>query len=126
MRENRTSGTVRGALGDRRSYRENQNSMYSKATKNIAILNLAAFSLCIVLFMVFGNKPGPIHPILIIPLFYFLFGFIPVTLGLICSLLAAIKKDKNSAFWFGTITNAIFIVPYILFLWALSNGYVTT
>ncbi len=80
-------------------------------------INIVIIAVSMILFFSpLSDKPGAMHPILILPFFYCMFSFIPAGIVAISGLKKILKENKSKGYIAVVILNCIHLMVFLGFV----------
>ena len=91
-----------------------------KKALTIAGVNAAAIAASLILFVSpLGDKPGSIHPVLILPLLYAVLSIFVAFAGIICGILGLLRDSQKKPATIGLLLNLAYVTAVVsIFLMA--------
>ena len=87
----------------------------------IGVANWLLIGFIILLFLSpLGQKPGAIHPLLIVPFFYFFLSFVPTLFGALIGFIEKYKNVEKRKINIGIYLNVVYLIiffSFIAFMW---------
>lgn len=86
---------------------------FNSLSLQIGIAHILLVGLSLGLFLSpLGTRPGPMHPVLILPFFYCLLSFIPALMGIVVGLVEVFSKPSKKQPILGLCLNTVYLAVY--------------